>query len=671
MTGDFGMEIKTFHAMLQAHTAGEKDMQEPTEYQEMINQSLTVVGKAWGRLLDHQLVDASLLRREIALSWQKCLSRNVSPFNSLNTGVDKDFREKNKRYENLLTVAGPYLKELYTAVKGKDFIVMLACPDGLLISVFGDRKMSTVAELVNVVPGGSCTEDILGTTAPGICLSQQVPVQVFKQEHYCQLWHDWCCSAAPIFDSDGELIAALDVSNLSRERHPAHLLDLVKMTARSIELEYNYRVLQGDFQRSCHYFNMVINTSPDALLFFNKEDTLTHLNHKARKMLGNSAKKLIGKSLYDISRKSTAPGIISEKQWITLQLHELSMQRDMDAYLTPIKNEYAEQVGVVCTLSESNKKSRQANHARYTFDDFVYHSKNMGKIVKDARKVAATDINVLIQGESGTGKEILAQSIHNQSCRRDKPFVALNCAAIPLELIQSELFGYEDGAFTGARRGGKQGKFELANHGTVFLDEIGDMPLETQTSLLRVLQEKEVVRVGGATPIPLDIRIISATNKDLMAEVHKGTFRQDLFYRLAIIGLGIPPLRNRKEDLWILLEHLVTKNSPPDFAAGALEFSQKARDLLVAYDWPGNIRELENTVLFVLNRIEGHQVFPEDLPDYIMATRACSTPAGELKELEVQAIKGALAKSDNNISQAARLLGISRATLYRKLKRVQ
>ncbi len=644
-------------------------MHEAMEYQERINHSLEVVDKAWGKLLQNQHVDDSLLRREIAVSWQKCLSRKVSPFSSQNTGIDKDFKEKRKRYDNLLTVAVPYLNELYTTVKGKDFIVMFACPDGLLLSVFGDRKMSTVAELVNVVPGGSCTEDILGTTAPGICLSQKIPVQVFQQEHYCQLWHEWCCSAAPIFDNTGNLLAALDVSNLSRERHPVYLLDLVKMTARAIQLEYNYRELQGDFKRSCHYFNMVINNSSDPLLFFNKDDTLTHLNKKAASLLGSNARNYIGKSLQDISKDSTTRIESPNHRWVTLKLQSTTRTGEIEAYLNPIKNEVAEHVGIICTLNERAKKKDNANVARYTFDDFVYCSRVTEKVVFNAKKASATDINVLIQGESGTGKEILAQAIHNESVRRNKPFVALNCAAIPMELIQSELFGYEEGAFTGAKRGGSQGKFELANHGTIFLDEIGDMPLETQASLLRVLQEKYVVRVGGAQPIPLDVRIISATNKDLMAEVQNGRFRQDLYYRLAIIGLNIPPLRKRKEDLWALLDHLVIKNQPRHLFSELIEFDSDVKNMLLDYNWPGNIRELENTVLFFLNRIDCNRVTSEDLPDYISVSSARPVPVGELKELEEQAIQSALAKSDNNISSAARLLGISRATLYRKLKK--
>ncbi len=641
------------------------------EYQEKISQSLAVVEKAWGKLLHSQHVDDSLLRREIAVSWQKCLSRKVNPFSSQNTSIDKDFKEKKKRYDNLLTVAVPYLNELYTTVKGKDFIVMFALPDGLLLSVFGDRKMSTAAELLNVVPGGSCTEDILGTTAPGICLSQQVPVQVYQQEHYCQLWHEWCCSAAPIFDDTGNLLATLDVSNLSRERHPAYLLDLVKMTARAIQLEYNYRVLQGDFKRSCHYFNMVINTSSDALLFFNKDDTLTHLNKKAAALLGSDSKNCLGKTLQDIAKETTTRNSGSGNRWVTLQLNDTVHAREIDAYLSPINNEDAEPLGIICSLNERPGKNNNANSARYTFDDFVYCSKTTGKVVFNAKKAAATDINILIQGESGTGKEILAQAIHNQSARKNKPFVALNCAAIPLELIQSELFGYEEGAFTGAKRGGNQGKFELANHGTIFLDEIGDMPLETQVSLLRVLQEKYVVRVGGAQPIHLDVRIISATNKDLMAEVRKGAFRQDLFYRLAIIGLNIPPLRKRKEDLRVLLDHLIKKNQPRQLFSERIEFDPEVDSMLLDYDWPGNIRELENTVLFFLNRIDCNRVTCEDLPDYLTVTTSRPAPAGELKELEEQAIQNALTKSDNNISNAARLLGISRATMYRKLKKLK
>jgi transcriptional regulator with PAS, ATPase and Fis domain len=248
------------------------------------------------------------------------------------------------------------------------------------------------------------------------------------------------------------------------------------------------------------------------------------------------------------------------------------------------------------------------------------------------------DTTTLIQGESGTGKEIIAQAIHNYSPRLKRPFIAVNCAALPKDLIQSELFGYEEGTFTGAKKGGKAGKFELANGGTIFLDEIGDMPLTVQTNLLRVLQEKYIVRVGGSRIIPLDVRIIAATNKNLLKEVENGSFRNDLYYRLSVFVLNIPPLRERKEDLEVLLQYFIRKHASAQSIAESIIVSPQVRRIISAFDWPGNVRELENTVIYFLNSMKGSTVTVNDLPPGLKAGADVAVNLKTLEELEKQNI---------------------------------
>uniref|UniRef100_I2PWN4 Transcriptional activator of acetoin/glycerol metabolism n=1 Tax=Desulfovibrio sp. U5L TaxID=596152 RepID=I2PWN4_9BACT len=630
-------------------------------------QQLVVVEQAWDKLVAVQCIDKSLLRQEIALSWQRCLSSNVSPHASKNKVVEKDYiNRENKRY--LLEVALPHMQQLYEFVKGKDFIVMLAAADGTLLSVFGDKKMYSTGESLNVVAGASCLETVLGTTSPGICLVQKVPLQVFKQEHYCQLYHTWCCSATPLFDSQGELIGTLDLSNRDQSLHPASLLDLVKMTARSIQAEYNYRVLQDDFKKSHYYFNMMVNSLPDALIFFDRDDKISHINGNAVKLLGTSSMQLVGKQAKAIF--SNYSGITRElntgQHWKELQYKSKSGLVGIEAYLKPLTNEYMEPFGIVCTLKKDKRPKPVHNIAKFTFNDFVHASQGMAGFIRNAQRVAATDLNVLIQGESGTGKEILAQAIHNNSTRRNAPFVAVNCAALPAELIQSELFGYDEGTFTGAKRGGKAGKFEIGNEGTIFLDEIGDMALDAQANLLRVLQEKSIVRVGGVHSIPLDIRVIAATNKALPKEIEAGHFRLDLFYRLAVMNIFIPPLRERKEDLWPLVEHLVRKHQP---MREDIAFSSQVKSIFETYDWPGNVRELENVIVNVLTRMTRHIVTIDDLPEYFEVPQSKAAGIDLLRDTELKIISSALDKCDNNVSKAAKVLGISRATLYRKLKK--
>jgi len=313
---------------------------------------------------------------------------------------------------------------------------------------------------------------------------------------------------------------------------------------------------------------------------------------------------------------------------------------------------------------------------RYTFDSIVGTSTTLINLKQVAQKAATTNFPILITGESGTGKEMFAQAIHNESERRMQPFVRINCAAIPRELLESELFGYEKGAFTGARSDGKLGKLELANNGTLFLDEIGDLPLEMQPKLLRVLEEKEFERVGGNTPVRSEFRIIAASNQNLEEMIHEGRFRKDLFYRLNVIRIHIPSLRDRREDIIPIAEYLL-KRIASDLSLPEIRLEEEAKKAIVEYDWPGNVRELSNVLERVVSSyIEGNTIKLDDLPPHI-SSRQNKTfnniHNGILKDIhtnaEMEAIKNALMGARYNKSEAARILGIHRTLLYKKMKR--
>ncbi|MEW6243739.1 MAG: sigma 54-interacting transcriptional regulator [Bacillota bacterium] len=331
-------------------------------------------------------------------------------------------------------------------------------------------------------------------------------------------------------------------------------------------------------------------------------------------------------------------------------------------------------VGVVLTVRPDSREPGSPGW-RFTFDEIKGTSPAIRKAKEMARKVASTDSTVLLLGESGTGKELFARAIHGHSFRASKPFVAINCAAIPESLLESELFGYEGGAFTGARPGGKPGKFEVANGGTVFLDEIGDMPLVLQAKLLRVLQDKEVERVGGIRPVSVDVRVISASHKDLEELVMKGAFREDLYYRLAVIPLHIPALRERKEDLYLLLEHYLRRYRTL-YSKTPKRLSSEVLKVLFDYDWPGNVRELENTVEYIVNMESGDLVTLDSLPPRfarLIARETTGDPGMSIESAEADAIRRALeiyGTSARGKEKAARALGIHRATLYRKLKKL-
>lgn len=320
------------------------------------------------------------------------------------------------------------------------------------------------------------------------------------------------------------------------------------------------------------------------------------------------------------------------------------------------------------------KELNSLRSTRYTFESIIGESPQIKSLIKEARKSAATSLPILISGESGTGKELFAQSIHSSSSRQSESFIRLNCAAIPKDLLESELFGYTKGAFTGAQSTGKAGKFELAHRGTIFLDEIGDLPMEMQPKLLRVLEEKELERIGGNQIIKTDFRLISASNQNLAAMVERGQFRADLFYRLNVVPLHLPPLRERLGDIIPLARHLLTLASEEGLHRG-IDFSKEAEAILLHHSWPGNVRELNNVIERTLATNEDETITPADLPFYLhqAKNKSTSTTCSLLKEVvakaEKAAILDALKMTQHNKAQAALLLGIHRTLLYKKMQK--
>lgn len=307
--------------------------------------------------------------------------------------------------------------------------------------------------------------------------------------------------------------------------------------------------------------------------------------------------------------------------------------------------------------------------AYFTFNDIKGESEAMKQAKDFAKQVASAGTNILLLGESGTGKELFAQAIHNSYCP-DGPFIAVNCASLPRNLIESELFGYEGGAFTGADKKGRPGKFELANGGTLLLDEIGDMPTEIQPVLLRALEDRQIVRIGGTKYIPIDVRIIAATNKDLVELIKKQQFREDLYFRLAVFKINIPPLRERENDALLLANYFV-ETTCQKIGKQPLQIGPDAGEVIRAYHWPGNVRQLENAIVHAVYMCKGNIIMASDLPPEITSMEHRLEDSDEIlsiAELEKKAIIKAMNVTGNNTAQAAKMLGIGRTTLYKKLK---
>ncbi|OPZ64442.1 MAG: Limonene hydroxylase [Firmicutes bacterium ADurb.Bin506] len=438
----------------------------------------------------------------------------------------------------------------------------------------------------------------------------------------------------------------------------------------------------------------ILDFAFDGIVGVGPDGRVRHFNPVSERILGVTAKAAIGRNISDIIPGTSVSSLLKSRAPEVGEVSRIGQATIVSTRVPIIVDGNA--TGAVITFQDVTKiqqleekvrkQLRAKGHvARYTFDDIISVSKPMRDLVDRARKYSRVDSTVLITGETGTGKELFAQSIHNESRRRSFPFVAINCAALPEALLESELFGYEEGAFTGARRGGKRGLIEQAHRGTIFLDEIGHMPLQLQSRLLRVLEEREVMRVGSDGVIPVDVRVISATNADLNAAITRGQFREDLYYRLNTLVLDIPPLRARSEDIAALCEHLFSYYCDR-LGVPLKHLSQDALQVLQAYPWHGNVRELKNVIERIVITAEPdivgaaeasallHYATPprNDLPTARAHGNAIAEATYDdgapLSDIEKQAIERALKAANGNRTRAARMLGISRTTLWRKLR---
>jgi PAS domain S-box-containing protein len=435
----------------------------------------------------------------------------------------------------------------------------------------------------------------------------------------------------------------------------------------------------------------IIDFAYDGILGIDKKGLITVFNPVIQKITNVSYDNAIGKQVDDIVENTRMKQVLKTG---AAELGEIQQIGNVSIVTNrvPIVVD-GEVLGVVATFQEIEKIQKMESQirkkllakghvAKSIFDGIKGQSKKMRKTIEKAKLYAEVDSTVLIMGETGTGKELFAQSIHNYSLRADKPFVAVNCAALPENLLESELFGYVEGAFTGARKGGKTGLFELAHGGTIFLDEISEMTPSLQARFLRVLQEKEVVKIGDDKIIPIDVRVIAATNRNLHEYVEEGKFREDLFYRLCVLRLDIPPLRERKEDVYELVLYFIDLKSKT-LNKKVPKISPKIMEKLVNYDWPGNVRQLENLIERCIVISNEKEINDEILSEALFRTPAYKTiieqrnddeipdNSGVLKNIEYDTIKKVLQETNGNRKLAAEKLGISVTTLWRRLKKLE
>jgi transcriptional regulator of acetoin/glycerol metabolism len=607
-------------------------------------------------------VPSGLVSGYISRSWQRCAEQGLSARQAaeplaLSAG---DFAQHQADNRRLINLARPEMENLYRQLSHARTMITLTDTDATILAMLGDQDFLVELRGKSICEGMRWDEATMGTNALGTTVIEQRPLIIHGAEHYLERNALFTCSAAPIHDPAGRLLGVIDIS-ADHLRRESQTLALLTMSVRMIENRLFFLEYGQHFVLRFHSRPEFLHTLWEGITVFDGDGTLVAANEEALTQLGLTRANMAGQcfsSLFD----SSLPSVLRDGNgsfMSSLTLREggavyglMQSPRPQAAPVQPRPAPAAAAPDLLRQAGEDPAMERQ--------------------LLRAARAFAAR-IPVVIQGETGTGKELLAQALHRSGSRPDGAFVAVNCAAIPEGLIESELFGYRDGAFTGARKGGHAGRILQAHGGTLFLDEIGDMPLALQARLLRVLQEREVLPLGADKAIPVDIDVICATHHQLSAAVTGGRFRQDLYFRLNGLRVELPPLRKRSNFAAILEQMLA------DLGAGDVRLTARAQQAVSAYEWPGNLRELHSVLRTALVLCDGNCIDLEDLPEELLGAlhqgRACvreatalAAPATDLESMELDAIRHAIDQCAGNISEAAQQLGISRATIYRKLK---
>ncbi|NJD33974.1 MAG: sigma-54-dependent Fis family transcriptional regulator [Betaproteobacteria bacterium] len=667
--------------------------------------------KAHDMLNDSGTVPSGLLPSAIEMSWERCLGYGLdneqrSEFDPLGRVLLIEEMEKSR---HLLTHAQPVMDVLFEQIVDTQNVVVLANNAGYILHSCGDPDFLTRAEKVALAPGVEWSEANRGTNAIGTAIAMKAPVVVDGSQHFLTANRFLTCSASPIYDPYGQLSGILDVSgdHLSSNRHT---MALVRMSVQMIENRMFASTFTEMLTLRFHARPEFVGTLCEGMAAFAEDGTLLSANRNACFQFGQNLEQLRGANFSTLFGQPISRLLdhllVRPQDAMTLTLSS-GVRVQARADFRPVHLRRHSRLAIqnepaTSRASAGSEVSGQSVSAPARqgcpMEWLQTGDPQIDAVIGKVKKVIGRDIPILIQGETGTGKELLANAIHCASPRATKPFIAVNCAAIPEGLIESELFGYEDGAFTGARRKGSLGRILQADGGTLFLDEIGDMPLSLQARLLRVLQERVVVPLGGAKSYPVNIAVICATHRRIRESVSSGQFREDLYFRLNGLTVMLPPLRARTDiDALVgsLLRELGGAN-PPSLDPEVLELFRR-------HPWPGNVRQLSNLLRTAVIMAEGEPTIRRDhLPDDFIedvgpqlvsmtppepvpapltvpvavspapTSLASAEPAeagtGRLQDLALQAIRDALTRNGGNISGAARELGVSRSTLYRKLQ---
>lgn len=636
---------------------------------------IKIIEKAWKKFIETGYTDGSV-RYEIADSWKRCKSYGVDPFNGKgNPMYSVPVHIKQQENSELISVARPIMENVYNIVKGSEFAIILTDKQGYIIEVIGDDDMLKKMDELNFIKGALWTEQVVGTNAIGTALYLNKAIQTIGAEHYCINQHSWTCSASPVHDEEGNIIGCVNMSGNYYNAHP-HTLGMVTAAAYSIQKQLALTV-------SNNLMNVTFNSTCEGMIVLDENLKIKRVNDGALEILNISLEDILNMNITDTLKNVSFDKVLNQdyNAYNNVECDFYVKNNRVKCIINAVPMRVNEKfVGVVITFRETQSVHKLVSKvvgykASYNFEDIITENQKMKDMIEFAKKASKSDCNILIEGESGTGKELISQSIHNYSDRSSGPFVAINCASIPRELVESELFGYEKGAFTGASKEGHPGKFEIADGGTIFLDEIGELPLDIQTKLLRVLDNSKITRVGGTYEKQLDVRVIGATNRNLKDEIKKKNFRQDLYYRLSVMNIKTIPLNDRKEDIEVLTKYFVkilnVKNGQPDKKV-TRQYIKKLKE----HNWSGNVRELRNVVergyyLGDMNSDLEHYAEKEYSNDSIgiYENKKENVNVVPMEMVEKEAIENALKKYDGNMVKVSEVLNIGRSTLYRKIKK--
>ena len=645
------------------------------------------------QFFDSGQLPAAGLPASVLRSWQRCQRlgmENTERGRPSNT-TRGDLMVARERNAELLSHAGGVMEHLYEQIRASGSMVLLADASGLILHGIGDPAFVDRASRVALQPGASWSECQRGTNAIGATLIERAPVEIFGAEHYLDCNGVLTCSAAPILDCRGELLGALDISGDHRHHQP-HTLGLARMGVRLVER----RMFESEYARHAvfafHPRPEGVGGLQEGLLAVDADGEIVAADRQARTLLGIEPGRSLGLGGFGNLFRSSFGTVIGRAARDPGALMALELRSGVTVYarvrvsLAWHIGLQAAQAGGGARAARAPDPSRSARN-RVTLETLATGDAGLQFALDRCAKVVGRNIPILIQGESGSGKELLARACHNSGPRADGPFVAVNCAAIPENLIESELFGYVGGAFTGARKEGAIGRIQQAHGGTLFLDEIGDMPLAMQARLLRVLQERCVQPVGAAEPVAVDIALLCATHRVLSDSVKAGRFREDLYYRVNGLTAQLPPLRERT-DLHPIVRRLLdgSRHHPEPTR---ISVAAETMAILEAYAWPGNIRQLQNVLEVALALLDDDEdcILPAHLPEDVLqgaegapvARQAVRAPAASQaeglargrgrrpKDIDDATIRAALERFDGNLSAAARHLGVARNTLYRRM----